>query len=311
MARLLFKRAGGGNRAARGQLINDLQKALETHGASPGEIDGIYGGDTERAVNAWKAGSGQPEDGKVSDDDWRALSGGDIPPVQLRALQLTAAFEGHGFTKAVGNFDNAYITWGIIGFTLKHGEIPKIIHTTNQRHPGVVSGAFGPLEGELMAGIEGSAAEQEAFGNSISVPPRRYDLLPDWAAAFAKLGDHEGVRAIQIERAGKYFDIARRDADNLGLESEIGLSLTFDIAVQNGGVSSDERSEIERKTAAAGASSELERRVIVANVVAENSIDRWVENVRARKRTIANGAGEVHGARYDLADWGLGEFPRG
>jgi hypothetical protein len=26
-----------------------------------------------------------------------------------------------------GNFDNAWLTWGIIGFTLKHGEIQKII----------------------------------------------------------------------------------------------------------------------------------------------------------------------------------------
>jgi hypothetical protein len=33
-----------------------------------------------------------------------------------------------------------------------------------------------------------------------------------------------------------------------------------------------------------------------------------VEDVRRRKRTIATGQGEVHGARYNLGDWGVAEF---
>ena len=58
---------------------------------------------------------------------WTKLLGAQVPTTQARSLQLTAAFEGHGFTLAQGNRDGAGITWGIIGFTLKHGELSKII----------------------------------------------------------------------------------------------------------------------------------------------------------------------------------------
>ena len=58
---------------------------------------------------------------------WTKLLWTQVPTTQERSLQLTAAFEGHGFTLAEGNWDDAGITWGIIGFTLLHGELSKII----------------------------------------------------------------------------------------------------------------------------------------------------------------------------------------
>lgn len=49
---------------------------------------------------------------------------------------------------------------------------------------------------------------------------------------------------------------------------------------------------------------------IVANRRADAASARWVEDVRRRKLTIANGAGMVHGRRYDLADdYGIGLAP--
>ena len=53
----------------------------------------------------------------------------------------------------------------------------------------------------------------------------------------------------------------------------------------------------------------MAKRVLIADVVAENSKAEYIEDVRNRKRTIATGAGIVHGAAYDLADWGLAEVP--
>lgn len=41
----------------------------------------------------------------------------DIPAALDRSLQVTAAFEGHGFGMLQGNWDGAWLTWGIIGFT--------------------------------------------------------------------------------------------------------------------------------------------------------------------------------------------------
>ena len=51
-----------------------------------------------------------------------------------------------------------------------------------------------------------------------------------------------------------------------------------------------------------------EKRVLIADVVAENSRPKYIEDVRQRKRTVATGDGEVHRARYALRDWGIDAY---
>ena len=55
---------------------------------------------------------------------------------------------------------------------------------------------------------------------------------------------------------------------------------------------------------------EVERLRIIANRRASAAKDEWVEDVRTRKLTIANGQGTVHGNFYDLKEqYGLGLEP--
>ena len=63
------------------------------------------------------------------------------PDLKQRWLQLTADFEGTGFTKAVGNFDGAGLTWGIIDFTLLNGELGAVLKEIRTKHPAVFSEA--------------------------------------------------------------------------------------------------------------------------------------------------------------------------
>lgn len=52
---------------------------------------------------------------------------------------------------------------------------------------------------------------------------------------------------------------------------------------------------------------EVARLRIIANRRAEAANRKWVEDVRARKLTIANGEGTVHGRFYDLQEqYGIG-----
>jgi hypothetical protein len=60
------------------------------------------------------------------------------------------------------------------------------------------------------------------------------------AEAFERLGLHSVVQDVQIKHTRKYFDIAERDLNRFGVENELGLALCFDIAVQNGGINSNE-----------------------------------------------------------------------
>src|SRR5262249_41947126 len=92
------------------------------------------------------------------------------------------------------------------------------------------------------------------------------------------------------------------------LQTEMGLALCFDIAVQNGGIDCDvEGPRISAWIAQHPAAPERERRIAIADAVAENSRTQYVEDVRRRKRTIATGDGEVHATRYATRDWGIDE----
>jgi hypothetical protein len=78
-------------------------------------------------VQSFQTQQSLPLTGSIDDVTWTKVMNRPIPSVYERSLQLTSTFEGHGFSKVQGNWDNAWLTWGIIGFTLKHGEVGAIL----------------------------------------------------------------------------------------------------------------------------------------------------------------------------------------
>lgn len=132
---------------ARGGLVLRLQRALGSPSVTP---DGVYGLETATAVGHAQAENGLPTTGEADPITWTAVTGDPAPPLLDRALQVTAAFEGHGFGLAQGNFDGAGITWGIIGFTLQHGELGRIIQEAQHQDPALVQNAFGSDTDELL-----------------------------------------------------------------------------------------------------------------------------------------------------------------
>jgi hypothetical protein len=308
--RILLRRTPAGTRAVRGGHVMDLQIGLEQTGFGSGGVDGIFGRQTERAVQSWQRSKGAEPTGLVDELTWVGITRSDPPSLFRRCLSLTAAFEGHGYMHAAGNWDNAYITWGIIGFTLRHGNLGLVIRRTDERHPGLLSRVIGPgKRTELLEIVEKNKTEQRRWANDISVPPKRYRIRQDWADAFEALGQRPEVRQIQDEVARDvYYRRAITDFEGFQLEDECDMALCFDTAVQNGGIN-DEKAEL----IAAGLRGHEgvtgeERRVIFANAIAEGSNERFREDVRQRRMTIANGEGAVHGATYTIDVWGLEPF---
>jgi hypothetical protein len=79
----------------------------------------------------------------------------------------------------------------------------------------------------------------------------------------------------------------------------------FDISVQNGSIGALVRAQIEKDFAALPKledplPAEVARMRIIANRRAAACRPEFVEEVRARKLTIAEGQGVVHGIPYDL-----------
>jgi Putative peptidoglycan binding domain len=308
MARILFQRASSGFRTVRGSLIEKIQNALQQEDLNPGTIDGVFGNNTERALLAYQQKNSLPQTGKVDEELWQKLTEKPIPSIRERCLQLTADFEGTGYTKIVGNFDGAGLTWGIIGFTLVHGELERIIKEINQNYPALLDSAFGSNKSQLLDIFEKPMSEQIAFADSISLGTGRMKVAEPWSSAFEKLGNFPEVQDIQMEGTQKYWTIADRDFNKFNLKTELGLALCFDTAVQNGGIDAKETGRIQRAIAQDSPTNEQQKRVIIANVVAENSNPRFIEDVRSRKLAIATASGTVHGSKYAVKTWGIDEI---
>lgn len=290
---------------AHGGLVAEVQRALLAAGCDPHGIDGGYGGHTSAAVGAFLQSRGLPASGVVDEQTWTLLLQKPAPGTDLRSLELTAAFEGHNYTLAVGNFDGAWLTWGIIGFTLRYGKVSKILLEIEAQHPQLLEEAFGPNAARLMSVMHGPAADQESWADSVTV---RGLLAEPWRTGFATLGGFPEVVAIQRRLAhDDYFLPALATARKYGLRSELGLALCFDIHVQNGGIGRKARAEIRQAVADHPDPDETFLRQTIAEAVANGARTKWREDVRRRKLAIANGRGTVHGHEYVLENWGLAE----
>lgn len=284
-------------RGARGALVQQVQAALGI-GA-----DGIFGAATEDAVRAAQEQRGLPATGGVDEATWTAVIGEPFPVLFERCLSLTAAFEGHGYTFAAGNFDGAGITWGIIGFNLKSGSLAKVLGVI----PAVdVDAALGSLAPTLRFVLTQPRADQVRWADSISTGADKGRLQIPWSAAFARLSDLPSARTAQRAVAAESYWIPSQSLLNRSapfLTSPRAHALFFDAHVQQGGV---------RESAAQAAMTEWQRTgnedealLALADTQACVAPARWREDVRSRRRCVATRAGTVHGRSYDLRAWGL------
>lgn len=309
MDRILFQRAPNGFRTVRGEIIRKLQQLLHDKGVYRETPDGVYGDKTEHALLLFQQQNNLPVTSKVDNETWTALTATAMPDLKQRCLEVTADFEGTGFSKIVGNFDGAGLTWGIIGFTLFNGQLQKVLNEIKAAHPDVFAAAFGSLAAQMATVLKSPLQKQMAFADAISLGSSKVKVEEEWAQAFDALGNHPAVQGLQLQHTEKFFDVAQRDVNRFELKNELGFALCFDIAVQNGGIDGTEADRIRRKAEQNRPATQQDLRIIVANVVAENSRPQFVDDVRKRKMTFATGTGTVHGAQYAVKTWGLDELP--
>ena len=307
MARIFFQCAKQGYRSVRGAEILRMQLALKKAGLAPGKKDEVFGRDTTAALKKFQQLQSFEVTGSVTEDTYERLLGRAAPSMLARCLQITGDIEGHGFCKVAGNWDNAGLTWGIIGFTIKSGQVQQILLRVARQHPEIFNGAFGGNADEMRRVLALTREAQMRWADGISIGNKRR-VQESWENAFEGLGAREEVQVIQLERVGKYWDRAAKDAARFGLRSELGLALCFDIAVQNGGIDTKKEERIIRGWQAGNpGASEAELRAVIADTVADNSLREFAEDVRARKKTFATGQGQIHGA---LTRWRIGGWPR-
>ncbi len=273
-------------RGSIGPEVSKIQTRLRELGLYLGPIDGVFGGGTEVAVRAFQQANALVVDGRVGPQTWAALfAGAEIEkpliankPLEFRCMALTGAFETNR------PFPDCFA-------------------------PQVLQGIFDRDYPVLQAMLRASREEQLAWARSIQ-DLRRFVLLEPWQGQFKALGRRQEFQDIQVKFGTALYEQALALCDTYGVSSGRAAALMFDIKVQNGSISDLVRAQIERDfkqldapgDADPGGLKEVARLRIIANRRAEAANPRWVEDVRTRKLTIANGEGTVHGNYYNLEE---------
>jgi hypothetical protein len=313
-------------RGSKGEEIVRVQRRLKELGLYQGAIDGDFGGETELAVRRFQRQRGLGIDGTVGANTWRALFPGvvELPapallhqPVEFRCLALTGAFETSVpppgcFSEVAGDFDGQGISFGALQFNFGQRTLQPILLEIDRRHRAVMEEIFAERIAELRAMLAADLRAQMSFARRIQSPAFR--LHEPWRGMFRALGRTAECQRIQLEHADRAADQARALCARFRVTSARALALMFDIVVQNGGISAPVGAQIDADIrrldpALDAQTAEHERLRIIANRRAEAANPRWIEDVRERKLCIANGGGEVHGALYDLSEYGLALDP--
>ncbi|HOK46631.1 MAG TPA: peptidoglycan-binding domain-containing protein [Bryobacteraceae bacterium] len=314
-------------RGSSGAKVEEIQRRLRELGLYRGPVDGLYGGGTEAAVKTFQQARALAVDGIVGFETWAALFPGEPAPetedptsypLAQRCLALTGSFEtGAGIPECyaglTGDFDGQGLSLGVLQWNLGQGSLQPLLIEMLSRHRDVCSAILHEHLPVFEAMLGSSKAEQLAWARSIQ-DVRRSRVLEPWRGLLKAIARTPEFQAIQVEAAGAVHQRAVAMAAEYGLETERAVALMFDICTQNGSISALVRAQILQDFAAlrfppGSADAEVVRMRIIAERRAAAARPEFVEDVRARKLTIANGRGTVHGIEYDLEEYGLRLHP--
>jgi hypothetical protein len=302
-------------RGASGDAVRKIQARLSEMGLYRGPVDGSFGGGTESAVKVFQRNSGLTQDGCVGDGTWGELFPAQPAPVSdlvnqpiaLRCLALTSSFETGDmppecFCGITGDFDGQGISFGALQWNLGQGTLQPLLTEVFEKHPSVCRDIFHENVEVVAALKDSTRQEQVAFGRSIQ-NIRNFRVNEPWRGMMRELGRTPEFQQIQAEHAAKIHARALAMCKDYGLTTERGVALMFDICVQNGSISPVVRAQIMADIAVlTDKNDQVARMRSIANRRSAAAKAQFVNDVKTRKMTIAEGEGIVHGIHYNLEE---------
>lgn len=160
-----------------GDLVRDIQIALEADGYFPGAIDGIFGARTRAAVLAFQADNHLAADGIVGPLTWEVLGSSqprEIAPARAMATLASLASGGSRIASAsIGN--------GAVGAILGGGGAVAVLDQ--------LTGAVSQITGQADA-IQRLFAEHGALTGGVIFAAGVFVAWQSWKAGRARLEDH-------------------------------------------------------------------------------------------------------------------------
>jgi hypothetical protein len=238
-------------------------------------------------------------------------------PLERRVLALTAAFEtgsrgSDGFGALAGDFDGQGLSFGALQWNIGQHSLQPLWQRMLATHPDKAHAILGDQFDTVERMLKDRHAEQMAWARSIQrIAAGRagaWTIIEPWKSRLQALGRCDEMVEIQVAAANTLYLSALAFCEDYGLGTERGAALMFDIAVQNGsvdrgGAGARIREDFEFiNPTLSMEEQEVERMRIIARDRAAVARPTFRGDVLARKMTIAEGFGLVHGRRYQLED---------
>ncbi|MGH7964985.1 MAG: hypothetical protein ACRERD_24750 [Candidatus Binatia bacterium] len=245
----------------------------------------------------------------------KAIPGEAADQLTRRIVSLTVAFE-HGvgspddfFGTVSGNFDGQMLSFGVLQWNLGSCSLQPLLrafrHKDEARFRAIMEDGADFMKELLAAPCD----EAPALAQRVMLDGEG-DVKESWISRFRALGHEPAFQEVQLSYLLPHVQKAYALAEKFGFHSERAVALFFDILIQNGSIPRSvwaqyEHDKQEAERSLGRALDEEERMAILAHRQAESADPQWVKTVRARKLTIACGAGSVNGISYDLDALGI------
>jgi hypothetical protein len=302
-------------RGASGNDVRKIQTRLSELGLYRGPIDGSFGGGTEAAVKVFQRNNSLSQNGAVDAGTWAKLIPAEAAPVSnmitqplaLRCLALTSSFETGDmppecFCGVTGDFDGQGISFGALQWNLGQGTLQPMLIEMFASHSEVCRDIFHENFEVVTALADSTKEEQVAFARSIQ-NTANFRVNEPWRGMLKQLGRTQEFQDIQAKNATQIHAKAVNMCNDYGLTTERGVALMFDICVQNGSISPVVKAQILADfMGLPDGKDQVARMRVIANRRSAAVKAQFINDVRTRKLTIAEGEGSVHGIQYNLEE---------
>jgi hypothetical protein len=230
-----------------------------------------------------------------------------------RALRITSAFETGrdlDFGAVTGNVQQQGFALGALQWNLGTGALQPLLRDFAAARSARLDAILGDGAAQFRSMLNQNHTEQLEFARTLS--DNAGQLAPPWKGRLAELAGDPAFREIQLRTMRARMDVAVRQARELSLRTERGLVMLFDVVTQHGEGWRKRGSRGQRFQDQTAERELLEREqlLLLADLLADTTPERYREEVRARRRTIALGTGTVNGRPFDLPrEFGLNDFP--
>jgi hypothetical protein len=243
------------------------------------------------------------------------------------ALNISGSYEGNsGWGNIANNFDGQGVSLGLLNQNLGQGSLQPMLIRMRDEHPDVLKAIFRPehlksLLAMLSRWEKASKLETpsptlsildepvdsgERSANSESVEWAEENLYdgfgfdPVWKKELVALAEHPDYVSYQIAAAEGYHQKALKYQARIGIRELRAYLLLFDIVVQNGSLYEQDLTDYEAYVKANPSATSTQKLEKLVELRIRHVREEYKADVRARKKTIINGTGTVHGERRNL-----------